>query len=83
MNRRDFSEVRFVWVCATVCGVGSVSLCVELHSELQRLLRGEVCGSVTVCGVGSVSLCVELHSELQRCLRGEVYGSVTVCGVAQ
>ena len=51
MNCRDFSEVRFVWVCDTVCGVGSVSLCVELHSELQRLLRGEVCGSVTVCGV--------------------------------
>ena len=51
VNHRDFSEVKFVWVCDTVCGVGSVSLCVELHSELQRLLRGEVCGSVTVCGV--------------------------------
>ena len=62
MNRRDFSEVRFVWVCVTVCGVGSVSLCVELHSELQRLLRGEVC-------VG-LSQCVELHGE---CLGGKIY----------
>ena len=72
MNRRDFSEVKFVWVCDRVCGVGSVSLCVELHSESQRLLRGEVC--VGLChSVWSCTVNVVEVRSVWVCVSGNMY----------